>query len=390
MKLLYFIPSLNNPGGMERVLFLKLNYLVEILDCQVTIVTTENEIYESAFFTLNPSIEIIRLNLDFSQHVNSNLLIKTVRHINKLSKYKTLVDELLTTYDPDICVSLLGKEVAFLHKLHTKSKKVAEIHFSKYNRKQFLLSRKNNLFNALLGDFRTWQLERDISRFDHLVVLTHHDLLTWNIKNISCIPNINPLNIEESNQISCLSRKKRAIAVGRLVPQKGFDMVIKMWSLLCKDIKDWELVIIGDGYLFDELNSQIKALNLEDQVKILPPTKQIEKEYLQSSLYLMTSRYEGLPMVLIEAMACGLPCVSFDCECGPRDVISDGVDGFLIQPEDLNLFSEKVKMLIHNDKMRFQFSQNAFKKSENFSKNKIMEKWQSLFVNLLSNENPPN
>ena len=150
------------------------------------------------------------------------------------------------------------------------------------------------------------------------------------------------------------------------------------WSHVVKKHKDWKLCIIGDGEEKQNLITLINTLQINDSVEIKPPTQNIELEYINSSIYIMTSRYEGMPMVLIEAMACGLPVVSFACQSGPSDIISNGIDGYLVENRNEEQLIQKLEELITNNHLRKEMGKNAIKKSMNFDQRYIMEKWIKL------------
>ena len=167
--------------------------------------------------------------------------------------------------------------------------------------------------------------------------------------------------------------------MGRISYQKGFDLLFKIWSILNKKHTDCKLWIYGSGELQDALELLISKLHLTKTIKIFSPTKQIGSIYLQGSILLMSSRYEGLPMVLLEAHSYGLPVVSFECKCGPKDVIQDGINGFLIPNNNLELFADKIMLLIENQSMREQMGKAAYQSAQLYTEEKIMSRWIDLF-----------
>ena len=173
-------------------------------------------------------------------------------------------------------------------------------------------------------------------------------------------------------------KNKRIIAVGRLTKQKGFDFLIEAAVLIREQLPDWHIDIFGSGEDKSDLQAQINSLNLEKFVKINPPTKNIQCELLKSSIYLMTSRWEGLPMILIEAKSCGLPCVSFDCPEGPADIIKHSEDGFLVELGDIKTLVRYVVELATDEKLLNRYSQSAIINSLEFSPTIIFPKWDSI------------
>lgn len=382
MNLLYCIPALYNAGGMERVLTEKVNELSATGKYEITIVTTDQQ-ERDIWFLLDHSIRVIHLNINFDEHINDFLVKKFILHKRKLRLYKSRLTDIINELNIDICVSLCGKEVEFLGNLPVKSKKIAEIHFSMNNRKQFILARHSGLLWKIIGNVRTYQLKQSVKKLDKLIVLTSDDYKQWKryFDKVVMIPNPNPL----PNNVCSDLKSKRVIAIGKLDPQKGFDMLIDAWAIVSHKHPDWTLDIFGVGEWEDKLRNNIYELNLSNSIYLHGLTSDVVAQYSNSSIYVMTSRYEGMPMVLIEAMSCGLPVVSFDCEWGPRELIEDGLNGFLVKPFDVTGFSDKVCELILDNDLRNIMGINARKKMENYSKTIIMDKWITLFDEIKMN-----
>jgi glycosyltransferase involved in cell wall biosynthesis len=377
VKLLYCIPSLYNKGGMERVITEKVNYFATQPGYEITIVTTDQQ-GKSICFQLDNRVRVINLNIDFNGHFSANLFKKFILHKLKLKQYKKELLHLINDYKIDICISLCGKEIDFLAKMHLRSCiKIAEIHFSMNNRKQFITSIHKGFFWRLLGAIRTFQLKQSVKNLDKLVVLTKADEFQWRSthNNIIQIPNPRPFE----NTIQSKLDSKRIITIGRLDAQKGYDMLVLAWALVAKKHDDWFLDIYGIGEWKEMLEKEISRLNLKEKVILHGVTNDVTSCYKQSSAYVMSSRYEGLPMVLLEAMSYGLPVVSFNCECGPGEVITDGVDGFLVEATNINQLAEKISLLIENEHLRFQMGKQAFTNVRRFDKMPIMQQWIELF-----------
>lgn len=384
MKLLYCIPSLSNAGGMERVLTEKVNYLVNLNNYEITIVTTDQKEKE-VWFTLDNRIRLVHLNIDFESHYSESLFFKYILHRRKLKIYKSRLAHLIKELKVNICISLCGKEIDFLVDLDVKCKKIAEIHFSMNNRKQFIISHYKGIFWRFLGDLRTLQLRKATSGLDKLVVLTKADQVQWEQthNNIAQIPNPNPfLNNDISNLLN-----KRVISVGKFDAQKGYDMLVEVWSLVAVKHPDWVLNIFGEGEWEQLLRDRIKDLNLLGKINLCGKTIDVVTNYLDSSIYVLSSRYEGMPMVLIEAMSCGLPIVSFSCEYGPGEMIIEGENGFLVPLNNLPKLAEKICVLIENESLRIKMGAKAFECAKLYSKEPIMNKWIDLFNQVCKTNN---
>lgn len=207
---------------------------------------------------------------------------------------------------------------------------------------------------------------------DKVLVLTEHDkkLLTkcFSDKKIYVVRNASPFPVETNSE-----KTKLAIAVGRLTYQKNFQRLLSIWEKSQTD--DWELVIIGSGDELDILHRIISAKALKN-VKIIPPNKNLIDWYRKASVLLMTSRYEGLPMVLIEAKSFGLPVIAFDCKTGPSEIIQN--DGFVIEYDSDNEFVIKLENIIHDEHLRLALSLNAKKNAGSYSKLSVAKIWENI------------
>jgi len=362
---------------MERVLANKANYWSENKKYQTYIITTEQK-GRVPFFYFHPSIKHYDLNINYGEDINCSFVVKIFRFFRKKKLHRKRLTALLYEIKADIVISMFGNETSFLPAIKDGSKKVLEIHFSKF----FRLQHNRTGLWKLVDKFRSWQDENTVQKFDRFIVLTHEDKAFWHSQhNITVIPNANLLVSTRSAELTNCN----VITVGRLSYQKGFDRLIEAWSIVHKTKPDWCLSIFGDGELKKELSAQIISLKLEDSIKILPPTLNIGEEYYRSSLFVLSSHYEGLPMVLLESMAYGLPVVAFACKCGPKDIITNGKDGLLIEEGNIFALAEGIIKLICDEKLRKQMGKAAYLKSKSYSEDIIMEKWQELFLSLLSN-----
>lgn len=380
MKLMYFVPALFNSGGTERVITEKVNYLADILDYEIIIVTTDHPADKNIFYPLSKRINVIYLEINYLSHFNKKLPQKLLIHYKKQKKYKKEVEILIEKENPDICISTCGKEIDFFYQLKTKKPKIAEIHFSMNVREQVINMYHKGLFWSMLGKIRTNQLKNAVKKLDRIIVLTTQDKANWerDLNNVMMIPN----PIYKVSDLMHDMTSSSAIAVGRLDMQKGFDMLIDSWKIVAQVHPRWTLDIYGEGVMKDVLEEKIRNNNLEQVVFLKGSTKEIEKEYLKSSFYVMSSRFEGLPMVLLEAMNYGLPLISFDCECGPRDLIENGQNGFLVEPDNIKELAVKINELIENQKMQENMSFKSKSYSKKYDIKNIMKQWDNLFKNL--------
>ena len=229
---------------------------------------------------------------------------------------------------------------------------------------------------------RRWKAMKKIfyPMLDSLVCLTKSDAKNYSyLKNIKVIPNQLPFIPKKQSEL----KNNVILSVGRLDYQKGFERLIEAISLIKEKCGGWQVKIIGDdGKDKEKLLEQIKKNGLEQTITILPPTDKIEDEYYNAGIYVMSSRYEGFPMVLIEAKSCGLPVVSFDCPDGPAEIIQNNVDGFLVEEGDVEALSQAILKLIEDEDLRKKFGQEAVKNVRRFSPDNVFEMWDNLFEEL--------
>ena len=195
----------------------------------------------------------------------------------------------------------------------------------------------------------------------------------------------NPISFQ-SLDVSPLNQK-RIVSLGRLVAPKGFQLLIKAFACIVNEFPDWEVCIYGSGRDKEYLDSLIKKLALTKHVFIHPPVKDVQQLMQNASLCVLPSRYEGFGLVLVEAMACGVPCVAFDCECGPSEIIRDGEDGLIAQLDNLDSLAEKMRQLMTDNNLRAQMGKQAKTNMKRYSKDAIMDVWQSYFQEISNSRN---
>ena len=375
MKIVYCLPSLHNSGGIERVLSLKANYLADIKGWDIHIVTTGQKGLTS-FFAFSPRILFYDLNINYDE-LNS-FKSKILYQRSKKKKHRDALSKLLNELKADIVVSMFTNEVSFLPELKDGSKKVVELHFSKYFRNLHDRFNHANLLQKMISRILNYRDFSKLGLYDKFVVLTEEDKRNWKgMKNIEVI--YNPMSFSSDNLASLDS--KNVLAIGRLVPQKGFDMLIEIWKQIeTEREKDWQLNIYGNGPDYKYLSEKIKAYHLEDSIHILEPVKDVRPVYANSSIFCFPSRYEGFGMAIVEAMACGLPVISFKSPCGPSELIKEGVSGELVENYDIHAFAQKLLFLMQNEKIRKDYGKAASEETkERFNIETIMEQWVALF-----------
>jgi len=374
MNILYCIPHLYNSGGMERVLTQKVNWLAVHTKHEFTILTTEKtpEGQPDCYFPLNQRIKVVHLDIDFNADYCKPLFIKWWGHMLRMRTYERALRAYIQQNSIELCISLCGKEIAFLR--HLPCRTIAELHFAKNQRQQLLEANHTGLFWSLLGRIRTWQLVRAVKPLERLVVLTKADQEDWQkvgCMNVTVIPN--PCSLD-GLKIPMTSRKKSVLAVGRLHEQKGFDLLLQAWKVIEQKHPEWTLRIVGEGPKHAELEKQIRDLELK-HVCLAGRTENMAKEYVEASIFVLSSRYEGLPLVLAEAMWCGTPCVSFDCPHGPAELLADD-RGWLAPNGDIEALTAQIEYVIaHPEEADLKAKKAQTYAQNTYSEEAIMPRW---------------
>ena len=377
MRIVYCIPATSNSGGMERVLTRKVNYLVRQAH-ELIIITTDQK-GAKPFFPLEGSVKQYDLGINYDENNGQGILAKLTAYPKKKRLHRQRLSELLERLRADIVISMFGDDATLLPQMMDGSRKVLEYHFSKLKRLQY---GRTGLWR-LIDILRTKLDERTVKPYDSFVVLTQEDAGYWGaLPNIRVIPN--PLPFESEETSPCTSHK--VIAVGRYDFQKNFAKLLELWGRIAPAYPDWTLEIYGDGALRPDLEQQVNRLGLSSSVILAKPTHQMKEVYQSASIYAMTSRYEGLPMVRIEAQHMGLPLVAFACPCGPQDVLHPGEDGYLISQGDDDGFFTALGQLMDSEAERVRMGANARKASVRYEVDAVMGQWLDLFSSLVPNK----
>lgn len=338
-KVFFIINSMSNKSGTERVVSVLANLFTSKLGHQVTILNRDTDKNRAAY-SLSDDVVVNSLEgnyFDFFRKLQANI----------------------REYKPDfIIIHNMGK-LSLLCSL-----------LNKYNAK--LISLEHVAFCSRPNWMRF--ISRILyHRIDQVITLTKNDSVQYKswFSNVSIIHNISPFSIDYSIN----SRKNKIISVGRLVYQKNFQALIMAWEKIQYDSLDWDLEIYGCGEDKDTLINLIQNKNIK-KVYLKGQVENIQDIYKDASFFVMSSRYEGLPMVLLEAQSFGLPIISFDCPEGPSEVIEHNKNGFLVKNQDIDDLANAILELIHNSELRSRFEQQAFIDSKRFQQENILQQWK--------------
>ena len=377
-KIVYCTPALYSAGGTERVVSVKANYFADVLGYDVTIIVTEGN-KGNSFFPLSDKVKVINLGLGFEDLWNVPFMKKVYLYLKKQRKYKKLLASELLRLKPDITITTLRREINFINEIKDGSCKIGELHSSRANYRG-VEDRESNVFKKFFSKWWKRDVISDLQQLDKFVVLNENAVLEWSeLHNLTMIPDPLPLNLDARSDL----QSKRIVTIGRYSYEKGYDYLLKIWAIVEKKCPDWQLNVYAMGdptpyvKLMDELSIDQRRCHLNSSLV------DVESEYLRSSILVQPSRTEGFGLVLVEAMACGLPVVAFDCENGPRSLITDGEDGYLIHAYDVELFSERLITLMSDEKLRTKMGEKGIIKSQQYHISKIAQQWKQLFEDLV-------
>ena len=355
MKILVYCDSLSPSGGLERVVCSHLNFFSRSHDVSLIVKDDGN-----SFYQLPSDIRIISFNNNIN-FVKFPIVDKLLNSISSVLKFNRV------TKNSEFDYVYVPTPLNFIEVIlaNIRPSKIIITNHASYN--------GYNKFYKLVIKF--------FYRFAKIIILpTKYDFDIYSSfsKAIKFIPYSKPF----STNYLANPDAKIALCVGRLTFDKQHHLLIDIWSEITKFYPDWKLRIVGSGELNDDLINKIQLHNLSSSVTIVEPTKNIITEYLNASIFLLTSRYEGFGMVLIEAMECGLPCVSFNCPSGPLEIIKDGMTGFLVEPFDLEVYSNRVKLLMENRDLRNSLAVEAKASAAYYSEDIIFNQWNDLLFRL--------
>lgn len=357
MKICILLNDITSGGGVERVVCNTSNHLYKQLGYDIDIL--------SIFEKKNKHIKY-----EIEKDINIRYIIDDYVFDSKYSKYKYIYNKCKSIFDENKYDIIIGCSITLniISMMWKKNKKNNHTKLIAWEHSQYEHTTK------VLNVARKYSYKK----MDGIITLTEADSLYFKdrYKNVRCIYNIRSF---DSKKISKLDNKN-LIAVGRLELEKGFDMLIDAFDIAIKksnECKLWKLNIFGDGSEKESLINQINKYNLNDNINIRNFSTNIENEYINSSIFILSSRTESFGMVLVEAMNVGLPCISFACKNGPSEIISDNVDGFLVEPNNVDELADKIVTLVENYETRKKFARLAREKSNVFDSKKILKEWST-------------
>ena len=365
MKILFSTDQIYLHGGLEKVMAQKANYFSEVLHYDVFILTTE-QLQKPPCYHLNPTIKLIDIKVNYVRE--KSYLSK--QNLKKIVTHYTNWNATIKSINPDVLIVCnQAFDMFWIPFRFPKILKIREFHSSRFAEETI---RVNGTFFQKIKFKITDFIE---SKFDKLVVLNKDEKAFYKTSNTVVIPNPIAKETRVANLIN-----KQAIAAGRIAPVKNFEHLIEVWKLVVNKYPEWELHIYGQGEkdAILSLQNKIKSLQLEKNVIIKDPTDTLITTMLEHSFYVMTSHTECFPMVLLESLSIGLPIVSYDCPTGPRNIIKNNENGFLVTNKDSTELVEKIGIIIEDEKLRTIFGRNAIQSCAPFYVDEVMQQWNKI------------
>ena len=360
MKIAFFTINIDQVGGVESVITNLSNYFINNLNYQVDVISLFGKEKHIENRKLTKKAKRIYLNIDYLSEKNRfSQLINSYKYSEQIKEYLKN-----THYDFIIGTHFNTNMICILNKNYIKGKIIGSEHSEYYQ--------AGRLARIIRGLY--------YRKLDKFVVLTNEqkELYGRYLKNIKVINNAISF---KSNEISNYENK-RIITAGRLSYEKGFDRIIDIFNIISKKHSDWVLDIFGEGKEKELLQKKINDYNLEDKIRIFPFTNNIKQEFLKSDIYVLPSRSEAFSLVLLEAMECGLPSISFDTS-GPKEIILNNQGGILIEKDNIDKFAEVLDLLTENVDIRKRYGAEAKKYIRRFHIENIANEWMGLFRDML-------
>ena len=396
-KIVFCTPALYSTGGVERVVSYKASYFAEQLGYEVSIIVTEGR-GRDCYFPLSDKVKVINFELGFEKLWKASFFKKVYLYLTKQWQYKRMLKAELMRIRPDITISMLRREINFLTDIQDGSKKIGELHVNRANYRNFEANNSNGL-KRLFARFWMKGLVGKLKRLDQLVVLTDKSKASWpELSNVMVIPD--PITIlrekgtGNSEKFAAAGKREvgvnRVVTIGRYAYQKGYDLLLQAWAELSRireseNGEEWTLDIYGQGDQTDYRQLMAELGIDSNRCHLNGPVENVVKAYQESSIFVLSSRFEGFGMVLIEAMACGLPVVSFDCPAGPDEIITDGVDGLLVPSGDVHTLAEKLMLLMSDENLRRRLGQQARQTAQRYDMTVLVNQWTALFEKVIKN-----
>lgn len=364
MKIVYVIRSLALWGGIERIVTDKANWLAG--RGHDVLVVTADQNGHALPYTLDSRVRLADLDICFHHQYRYHGMRRLYDRWRRQQLFRQRLAALIDREQPDVLVCTASHFVGDLVQVKGSTPLVVESH---------------SLCEQLVDTghlrlLRRWQKRRQLRKADVVVALTEGDAKVWRsyVKTVEVIPNM--MHEPDSPTTSPL-KERRVIFVGRLEPQKQPLHILEAWKMVMKEQPDWRLSMYGDGSMEEAVRREAAAIG--PCIEVLPPTDRIFEQYAASSVLVLCSQFEPFGLVMAEAMACGVPVVAYDCHYGPRDIITHGAEGYLVEPDNTDALAQHLTKLMADDNLRRRMGEQAQVSARRFTAQRVMPLWEQLF-----------
>ena len=371
---------MDNLAGIERILTCKMNYLADNSNHEVDLMTYSQQNIPIPFY-LDNRISYYPIDAPIPQREGLTIIKWIKSYFAARKVFKKQFTNLIKTIRPDLIICT-GYAFSVLDIIINTSRQNGAKTIIESHVKSDTVTMKNYAYNpAIARLFSIWDYKilKMIKKVNCIVTLTQEDKEFWKsyANRIEVIPNLLTITPQKVSDY----RTKRIIAAGRFVRQKGFDLLLEAWHMINKDVNDWHLYIFGNENR-KPYQRIVDKYQMNTNVHLMPATKNIVEEFSKSSIFVLSSRFEGFGLVLAEAMSCGLPCISFDCPYGPRDIITNEEDGILVENGNIMALAKALKRLMADENLRQSMGEKAIINVARYDSSSIMNRWEELFSSL--------
>jgi len=376
MKIIYITDQIYLHGGAEKILIQKLNYWADQFGYDVLLITSQ-QLGKDPIFELSNKVKRIDLEINYVEGVSFLSKVNLRKFPQHISKLKKAIND----FKPDaiflVSLNIIRYALPFIS---GKYNIYNEYHTSYYG---FQLGYERLSIAGKIKRRLAYALNSFVESFyTNIIFLNKAEYQHYNRKNAVIIPNF----FDETANLPVLSKKNQIISLGRLSYQKGYDLLIDVWEIVDREQMGWTLEIFGNGEDQDALLKKIESKNLSHSLHLNPATNQINHKLAESQFYVMSSRFETFPMVLLEAMSNKLPTVSFNCPTGPESMLTQGEDGIIVPNGDIEALAKEILSLMKDENRRNQMGENAGKNVKRFNPQHIMAKWDALIKSNLKTQ----
>lgn len=376
MKIVYCLNSICYFGGIERVTISKANALAEMPGNEVWIIVTEN--YFAPVLPLSEKVRLVDLKVGYYLNQSKNVFMSMLQDIVRRHTHKERLTPVLEKIAPDVVIAVGQCEKYLVPTVRLASNPVfiREVHYYKHYRRDFADTAVKKILARLVEwyDFG-WKCKK----YDAIISLTETDRQCYWQGNPKVRVMPNPIIARPSRRSS--TTQKVVMAAGRLEEQKNFSALLRIWQRVELRHPDWSLQIWGEGEQRSLLEELIDSLGLK-YVRLMGYSPDVIEHYPDASLFAVTSHYEGFALMIVEAMAAGLPVVSYDCPCSPRDLIHDGESGYVVAQEDEEAMADRICKLIEDEGLRNNMGEKSWEASTSYGLDTVAQQWMNLFEEL--------